>query len=383
MSVTVRHRLRLGMALGALLAIAWMGWLARPSLLPFLVGLFLAWLLVPVVDLLARQVRRWRFTGKHDRLIALIIVYVVGLGTLSGIGFVLAPWVADQTRDLFDDREEILDNLGERFQPWIDFYENRLPEEVQTAAENWFERARQNVPSMAANIINHNLATVFGFIVVPFWLFVFVKDQPKASAWFYKLFPEPVRPDVQNLMSNASRIVGRYLVRQLFLGVFVGVATVIPLLLLDIPFAVPLAVVAGVLELVTIIGPIVAAVIAIAVTLALATVGDALIVLGIYVGIQQIENYVVVPRVQGRAMDIHPALVMVLIIAAASAFGLLGVFLVLPVTAILRDSFQYIYRLLGQVPREEAVSVLTGLKVAESQELEQIELPPPEEVLDK
>ena len=381
MTATLRQRLRLGMALGALFVVAWIAWVSLASLLPFFFGLFLAWLLVPIVNLILGRLQRWRLTRRHDRLIAVLAVYVVGIGALVGIGFVLTPWVTDQTTELFDDREEILANLEERLQPWIDFYEERLPEGIRTSIEDWFERALTNAPGIAANLINQNVSTVFGFVVVPFWLFMVLKDQPKVTAWFYNFFPESIRPDVENLMSNASRVFGRYLRRQLLLGLFIGVLTVIPLLLLGIPFAVPLAVTAGILELVTIIGPIIATFIAVAVTLALSSVTDALIVLGIYIGIQQFENYIIVPRVHGRGMDIHPALVIMLIIVAGAVFGLIGVFVALPVAAVLRDSFSYVYRRLDGMPRSDAVLGMTGLRPEATEELEQIELPEPEEVV--
>jgi predicted PurR-regulated permease PerM len=348
------------MAFGAAGVILWGVWLARSALVPFLVGLVLAWLLVPVVNALARLLRTMKITRKHDRLIAVILVYLAGLGALAGIGFVVVPWATGQVQDLIENREEIVEGLETQFEPWNELYRERVPEQVQTGVNEWLDQAGQTAPGIVMDLINQNLSTVFGFIVVPFWLFIYMKDQPRASEWFYNLFPRSVRPDARNLVSNASAVIGGYLRGQLILGIFVGVATGIALYFLDVPYAVPLAVLAGLLEVVTIIGPIISIVIAVAVTLALGTVTQALAVLLLYAGIQQIENYVVVPRIQGRAMNIHPAVMLVLIVAVAALFGLLGVFVVLPVAAILRDSFVYIYRRLEE-PIPAAATVLSGL----------------------
>jgi predicted PurR-regulated permease PerM len=87
--------------------------------------------------------------------------------------------------------------------------------------------------------------------------------------------------------------------------------------------------------------------------------GTGLVMLVIYVGVQQIENMVLVPRILGGSVDIHPAILIVLLIVMGEIFGLLGVLLAAPLAAIARDLFVYAYRRLeGCAPAVARATVM-------------------------
>jgi predicted PurR-regulated permease PerM len=111
-------------------------------------------------------------------------------------------------------------------------------------------------------------------------------------------------------------------------------------------YAVLLSIIAGVLELVPIIGPIISAVPAV---LLAATAGPAAVVaaLLLYTLVQQIENNIFVPKIQGDAIELHPAAVIFAIIIGGALAGLLGAILALPVTAAFRDVVRYLFRRLS------------------------------------
>ena len=133
----------------------------------------------------------------------------------------------------------------------------------------------------------------------------------------------------------------------------VGVATFVGLMLLSEfvdpvfgRYALLLSIVAGILELLPIIGPIIAAVPAV---LLAATVGWEAVVaaLILYTLIQQVENNVLVPKIQGDAVQLHPGGVMFALVIGGSLAGLLGAILALPVAAALRDLVRYLFRRLS------------------------------------
>jgi predicted PurR-regulated permease PerM len=111
-------------------------------------------------------------------------------------------------------------------------------------------------------------------------------------------------------------------------------------------YAVLLSIIAGVLELLPIIGPIIAAVPAV---LLAATAGleATIAALLLYTVIQQVENNVLVPKIQGDATQLHPAAVMFALILGGSLAGFLGAILALPVTAAFRDVVRYLFRRMG------------------------------------
>ena len=129
-----------------------------------------------------------------------------------------------------------------------------------------------------------------------------------------------------------------------FVGLTILGATVNPIFS---QYAVLLALIAGVLELLPIIGPIIAAVPAIllAATAGLDAVGAAFI---LYLGVQQVENNLLVPKIQGDATNLHPSAVMLALIVGATIGGLLGAILALPVTAAGRGRSAYLFRRAGE-----------------------------------
>jgi predicted PurR-regulated permease PerM len=129
---------------------------------------------------------------------------------------------------------------------------------------------------------------------------------------------------------------GAYLYSRLLLAIFSGVATFIVLTILHVPFAVPLAVWMG---LVSQFIPTIGTYIAMALPLLVAVVEDpfkALVLLIFFTVYQQIENYLLSPRITARTMELHPALAFGCAIAGASISGIVGALLALPFAAIVQ-----------------------------------------------
>jgi len=120
-------------------------------------------------------------------------------------------------------------------------------------------------------------------------------------------------------------------------------------------FAVLLAVIAGILELLPIIGPIISAVPTLLVAL---TTSDPIVavvaVVVLYLVVQQTENAVLVPKIQGDAVELHPSLVIFVLIVGGAIAGLLGAILAIPITAAGRDVYRYLFRRLSDTPPEPA-----------------------------
>jgi predicted PurR-regulated permease PerM len=162
-------------------------------------------------------------------------------------------------------------------------------------------------------------------------------------------------------------VFGQWVRAQFVLGLTVGIATFIGLTILSVlvdpifgRYALLLSVIAGVLELVPIIGPIIAAIPAV---LLAATAGPGVMVaaLVLYTLIQQIENNFLVPKIQGDAVELHPAVVMFAIIVGGSLAGLLGAILALPMTAAFRDVVRYLFRRLSPDEPEALAASLRSI----------------------
>ena len=152
--------------------------------------------------------------------------------------------------------------------------------------------------------------------------------------------PPNAQRHAKNVTTIANDVLGAYVRAQLTLGVVVGAVVFVGLFALGIRFAALLGLIAGVFELIPIIGPLLGAIPGILVALATSP-GDLLWVVLLYTGVQLVENAVLVPRIQGRAVDIHPAIIMLLLVISSEVAGLWGVIVAVPLAAVTRDVFLY------------------------------------------
>jgi predicted PurR-regulated permease PerM len=152
--------------------------------------------------------------------------------------------------------------------------------------------------------------------------------------------PVAIRPHLRNVVSIINQIIGSYIRGQLLLGVVVGTLMALGLFLLGIPFQVLLGIVAGITELVPIIGPWIGGAVGVLVTLATAPEKVIWVIL-LYLGIQVLENSVLVPRIQGNALDLHPIAMMVVIVIGSHLFGLWGVILGPLLAAVAKEVIKY------------------------------------------
>ncbi len=332
-------------------------WMARDAVRPFIIGLLFVYLLDAPVRWLARRGLR--------RSLAILVVYVGALAAFFGFLWVtLAPLVNESLR-FIEDFPALADQLSVQLQRLQDMYSHL---ELPTALRDWIDQMIAGIGtgggtsgasldlswlipivSGAGGIIG----AAFAYLILPVFVFYLLKDRNELTASFDRSLPDAWRFDVWAMVKTVERVFGQWVRAQLILGFAVGIFTFIGLMVLSRlvdpvfgRYAILLSVIAGILELVPIIGPIIAAVPAV---LLAATAGPIPVVaaLLLYLLVQQVENNFLVPKIQGDAVELHPAIVMSAIIIGGSLAGLLGAILALPVTAAGRDVVRYLFRRLS------------------------------------
>jgi predicted PurR-regulated permease PerM len=207
---------------------------------------------------------------------------------------------------------------------------------------------------------------LIAYVIVPVWAFYLIKDRPALVVAATRSLPQEWRPDAQAVAGLVQRVFSQWLRGQLILGLVVGAATFVGLMLLSVTvdpvfgrFAIFLSVIAGVFELLPIIGPIISAVPAVLLALT-AGIEPALAAILLYLIIQQVENNVLVPKIQGDAVELHPTIVMVALVLGGAIGGLLGAILALPIAAASRDAFRYAFHRLDDPPSspDEAIAII-------------------------
>ena len=350
---------RVALLATALVVVGIVLYAGREALGPFIVGLLIVYLLAPPIEWLARL--------RMPRALAILLVYAAAiLLVVEGLNLMLRPLV-DQIRQFATDLPGLVDELRVQLERLGAVYRGlELPPAIRDAVDEWLAKlAAGDIgfdPAVLLPVLRATtgfVGTIFAFLIVPVWAFYLLKDRPSLVSAFQASIPPEWRADIDAVVSIVGRVFSSWIRGQVLLGLTVGVATFVGLLLLGTAvdpifsrFAVLLAVIAGVLELLPIIGPIIAAVPAIllAGTAGIEAAGAAFL---LYLAIQQIENNVLVPKIQGDATNLHPSAVMLALVVGGAVAGLLGAILALPVTAAARDVYRHLFARLS-VPVERS-----------------------------
>jgi predicted PurR-regulated permease PerM len=355
------HRWRVALWLSMLALVVWVAWSARLALFPFAVGALIAYAVTPVVDRLASLIpARTRQHDKIRRGVVVLLIYVAFFGSLTGIGVAVVPVAIEQTIEFFDQLPEIAEEARAEVTQWVSGYRAHLPEQMRDQIDGYAENLSSQAAEVAGDLLTGTIErvtgaipVVVGFLIVPFWMFYALRDRHFVERNFMRAVPESFQPDILNIARIGDFLLGRYIRAQLLLALIVGVSIGVAMTLLGVPFSIGLGLWAGITEMIPILGPWLGAIAGILVVLA-TDPGLVVWVALIYFGVQQVENNILVPRIQGQAVDIHPAMIITLLAVAASTVGLIGMLFVVPLVAILRELFWYADRRLGGVSPKAA-----------------------------
>jgi predicted PurR-regulated permease PerM len=333
--------------LGIILFIWLLYWL-RTMILPFAVGLVLAYLLTPLVLWLEKKLPPRRKWPNFRRILSVIISLILLVAIVGAFGYFIVETVRTASLSLLESAPYFIGQSLIEIQEWFNSVIESLPMEIQQQINAEIVNAGvtlgNNIRSAlmgAVTSIPATFVTILGFAVLPFFVFYLLKDSDKLTRGFYSFFPERSIIHVRNVMAIVERVLGWYIRAQLMLGLIVGYFTFIGLYILDVPYKLALALLAGVGEMVPIVGPWISGGIAVVVTLAVVP-DKAIWVAVLFVCVQLLENNLFVPKIQSAYLRIHPAVMIFLLILGTYIAGFWGLLVIGPLTATLYEIYKYI-----------------------------------------
>ena len=322
------------------------GWKA---LLPFFLGLILTYLLLPIVHLFDRILGQLIHRKTITRTLSITIVFILSLALITFIIFNFVPVISSQFTALLRAIPSLYGRVIQLLRTdWPDFV-SRIPPEFQDIVNSNLNQAVNEILSAAQRgvlatvaIITQTISFILGLLLIPFWLFIVMLDEDKAWRGFYSLVPARARDDARYLIQIIDRSLHAYIRSQLIGLLLAWALTTITLLAMNIDLAMLWGTLAGLMEIVPFVGPYIAAVPPIIWTLAYRP-QMAIWVIVAYLAIQNILGILVMPRISGDATRIHPAIIMVIVLVGAQVAGVWGVLLGVPLVAVIRDVFRYLY----------------------------------------
>lgn len=319
---------------------------------PILFAFVLAYILKPLADWLEKQFQM-------RRTLAVILVYVVVLAVLSIVPVTVVPYLVERVTRLNVDVQKLTDDLvGFLSQPFELFdYRFSLGDfvgDVGAAVRNMLQPFATQTVGLVFNLLS-SLLWVLSVTIISFYL---VKDADRLRQFLDRLAPPGYTEELRRLREEINHVWKAFFRGQVVLGVVVGTMVWIAMSIVGLPNAGLMGIVAGLLEVVPTFGPVLATIPAVliaffmgSVYLPLSNFWFAVLVLGVYILIQQVENAYLVPRIMGRRMQLHPVIIFIGVLAGGYLAGTLGVLLAAPVIGTVRVVLGYVYaKLLDREP---------------------------------
>ena len=292
----------------------------------------------PLVDrLTARELRRQGWWTPPRGLVVLI-VYVVTIALVSIAGGLILQVVVVELQNLING----IPVYAPRIVAGVNNLLDTVPGGREMVAD--FDIGGQlsgvvsqifNVMGQAVFVFRQVIGLLSGLLDVLMILLLalyITTDGPRIARYLRAFLPPDRHEQASRVTSRIFVRLGGWVSGQILLCVIIGCISWIGLTLIGVPYAVVLALVAGVMEAVPNVGPIIAAVPAVIIA-ALYSPWQALLVAILYIVIQQLENYIIVPKVMSRAVELHPLAVLLALMVGGELMGVLGAVLAVPVTA--------------------------------------------------
>ena len=285
-------------------------------------GIVIAFALAPIVERIGRR------TGRSVAvLLTALIALIAVVGSLVALAVPLVRETAELAREVprvvaMASSNEPINVAGIEISGEV---RQRIGAELGARVGDWSQEAARAALRVGAGIFDFLIVFVLGIY--------FLASAPAVRRWVDGIVPTKQRGEFRRIELEAARLFGRYIRGQLLLGLIIGSVSAIAYLVLGVPYAVFLGVLAGILELVPIAGPIVAGAVAALVSL---TEPFPLVIWVILAAtaIQQLENHLLVPRIAGNAVGLHPIAALLAVLVGVEVAGVVGALFAVPLTGL-------------------------------------------------
>lgn len=327
-------------------ATLWVFYAMTGILLVIVLAIFFAYLIAPLVELVRRPFNARGRERVMPRGLAIGVVYLVIFGSLLVGAWVLTPRLGAQMGDIAKQAPDYVVNAQKRAERL-----NSILEELHLPRA-WRESANKTVTSAIADAGNYvageglgSALNVLGYlpylVLIPILAFFFLKDADSFRQSALMMLPQGrIRWRGDELFQDINSTLAAYIRAQLIACLIIGTICGVAFAIFDVRYALVLGVMAGFLEFIPLLGPLVVAIVA--GTVAGFDSGTKAVAVLVFLGVLRIvEDYVLYPRIIGSGIHLHPLAVILAILAGHELAGVAGIFLAIPVIAVLTVTYRH------------------------------------------
>jgi predicted PurR-regulated permease PerM len=319
--------------------IVWLLWLLAPVLMPFAIAAMMAYLGDPLADRLERL--------GMGRTLAVSIVFIVLVLLAAGALLLLVPLIVRQIENLVQNFPRYMEWGRDTALPWLQVKLHLDPQMFDSdRLMATIKEHLGSIGSVLGKLSRSSVGVVMwltNLVLIPVVAFYLLRDWDRLVAYIDRMLPRSVEPTIAYLARESDKVLGAFVRGQLLVMLALGIYYGVALTLIGLSVGPLIGMVAGLLSFVPYLGFITgfgASLIA-----ALVLHGDwlhVLLVIGVFTVGQLLEGYVLVPRLVGEKIGLHPVAVIFAVLAGGYLFGFLGVLLALPAASVILVLLRYL-----------------------------------------
>jgi predicted PurR-regulated permease PerM len=326
-------------ALGMALAVSVLTFLHKIIAVVIIVGgaVFFAYLIYPIVRRFSRRMPRW---------LAIVCVYAILLVVIGSLFAFIGPRLASEARAFAVD----FPRLMQQIQDWLlnanTALLSAMPIEARESVVQMFNAAGATLQKAAGAIAGQALSVVLSLasmaaalVIIPILAFYILIDIERLRSGLMRIIPANAQPAALLVLQDIDNVLGGFIRGQIIVATTVAVLITIILFILRIKYALLIGVFAGAVDIIPYLGAVAGAVPAVIIALVTHGFGWALLVVGAFVIVNQVEGHIIAPLVVGQRVGLTPFMVIVSILMGAELGGILGMFVAVPIAAIIKALF--------------------------------------------
>ncbi len=303
-------------------------WIIRDVIVLVFVSLILASAFFPTVLYLKRY--------GIPKILGLAMIYVAFLGILTWIVIGISGPIATEIRNLSSDLPDYYQALNDGLLKFRDSSSTLFTPDRYATLRGGLDQSILNLSRLAStnalSAITAMFGSLFSAILILVMTFYFVVYEGAVRQFIVWILPRAEEEKVYSIIEKIQNRLGMWLRGQVLLSIIIFLMVYVGLSLLGVKYALVLALLAGFFEVIPFLGPIFGAAPGVLLTLISPWGGliKALLVLGMYIIVQQLENHLVVPKVMAKTVGLNPLVVIITILIGAKVAGIVGALIAIP-----------------------------------------------------
>jgi len=315
-------------------------------ILLLILSIFFAYFVAPLVEFLSRPIQVSGRKFAIPRAVAIVFSYIIIVAVIVIGIYALAPRLGSQFPEFTQQARIYWTSVGSKLQSWVEYFRSRqMPGPLLDAINGAIPRVIENV-SLTVSAV---LASIAGWVIYIPWLiiipilsFFFLKDAEAFRRSVLQMLPRGRwRWRGDEFFQDINSTLAAYIRAQLTACLFIGVVCALGFTLLGLPSPLVLGIIAGVCEFVPLVGPLLVAFLAALAAVLHGGLFLAFLLIAFLVVLRIVQDYFVYPRLIGQGIHLHPLAVIIAILSGAELAGVAGIFLAIPVVAILTVSYRH------------------------------------------